>query len=90
MDQPTITEDLFCENPHCIVGRWLVTMQSVEEQVWRIVAYFDDTPFLVAAKHPICPCCGQELMSHFAMDGGFASRSADEEGPLFDFIRTLL
>lgn len=84
------TEDLFCENPHCFVGRWAVTLSAEDKQVWRVVAYFEESAFLVAATNPTCPCCGKQLMSHFALDGGFGPPPTDEEGPLFDFVRALL
>lgn len=82
-------EERFCESPHCFVGRWSVTLQAEPQPVWRVVAYVEDMPFLVAADNPVCPCCGSALLSHLEVDGGLAPLSADEQGPLFDFIRTL-
>lgn len=64
-------------------------MLSEDKQLWRVVAYFEETPFLVAATHPVCPCCGKQLMSRFEFDGGFGPQAEDEQGPLFDFVRSL-
>ncbi|MBX3013761.1 MAG: hypothetical protein KF832_19725 [Caldilineaceae bacterium] len=88
MQDVPIAEDRFCENPHCLVGRWSVTRQAEPHETWHIVAYFEETVFVVAAATPVCPCCGKPLLSHLEIDGGLVS-NADEEGPLFDFIRTL-
>lgn len=89
MISPSLTEDYFCDNSHCLVGRWSVTLESKKKMVWRIVAYFEETTFFVAATNPICPCCGGLLLSHLEADGGLAPSAEVEEGPLFDFIRML-
>lgn len=84
-----VAEERYCANPQCLVRHWSVTLKSAAKQVWRIVAYFDDTPFLVAAPTPICPCCGDRLLTSLEFEDGFADQPQNEEGPLFDFIRQL-
>lgn len=80
-------EERHCVNPRCLVGRWVVTQQS--EYSWQIVSTIDNHPFVVEAPMPKCPCCGSLLLTALEIDGGFADASQVEEGPLFDFIRTM-
>lgn len=89
MTQSLGSEDHFCANPHCLIGRWLVTLHSEINQVWRVISCDDGEPFLVAAPRPLCPCCGEPLLTHFEVEGGFADGGLQEDGPLFDFIRQL-
>ncbi len=85
---PSATPDeYYCLNPHCLVGSWSVTRE--QEQVWRITATFDNYPFLVAATTPHCPCCGAQLQTPLEMEGGMGVALDDEQGPLFDFVRSL-
>lgn len=89
MMQPFISEDRFCANPDCLIGRWSVTLYSEVNQVWRVISCHDDEPFFVAAPSPLCPCCGELLLTHWEFEGGFADGDSQEQGPLFDFIRHL-
>jgi hypothetical protein len=82
-----ITEAYLCTNPYCLIGHWVVT--QAQEQIWRIVAEFDNFPFLVSGATPICPCCASQLLTPLAMEEGFSDATEQEQGPLFDFIRTL-
>lgn len=62
-------EERFCVNPHCAGKRWSVTRCSTLEQLWQISACSES--FLVAASCPICPYCGDDLLTPFKVEGGF-------------------
>jgi len=89
MTHSSAMEERFCANPHCLVGRWSVTLCSDVNQVWRVISCHDDDPYLVAAPSPLCPCCGDHLLTPFEVEGGFADGRQQEEGPLFEFVRHL-
>ena len=89
MTQPFIPEDRFCANPRCLIGRWSVTLHSAVNQVWRVISTYDNEPFLIAAPRPLCPCCGEHLLTHLEFEGGFGDGDQQEQGPLFDFVRHL-
>ncbi len=89
MNSSDVSEARYCANPHCLVGYWSVSLRSTINQVWSIISQYDDEPFLVAAPRPICPCCADDLLTAFEVEGGFAEQGEAEEGPIFEFIRTL-
>lgn len=82
-------EERFCTNAQCLVGRWAVTRCADTEQLWPVISWYEDSPFVVAAPHPVCPYCGDAFLPAFEIDGGSADPTQQEAGPLFDCIRQL-
>jgi hypothetical protein len=78
-----------CTNPYCAHDIWLVQRNTVIADLWSVAAQMDDAPFSIAAPSPICPLCATLLLTQPKCATIPAEGSSSEEGPVFDFLRSL-
>ena len=79
----------FCPSPYCSNDIWMVQRNAVIADLWLVAAQVDDAPFTIAAPAPICPFCATLLLPQPERVTIPAERSSSEEGPVFDFLRSL-
>ena len=79
----------FCMSQVCGVNVWLVARSPESSVLWWVKDHTGEYPHTIAAVKPICPGCGNDLLSELEIEGGFGGISAPEEGPVFDFLRSL-
>lgn len=79
----------FCPNDLCSSRVWTIQRQPDSPAVWLIARGPNDQPWTVAADAPICPQCGTTLLTTEEFEGGIGESLVIEEGPLFDFARSI-
>ncbi|MFO7169383.1 MAG: hypothetical protein DIU80_015265 [Chloroflexota bacterium] len=68
---------------------WFVASDSRGYDVWYVAREAGAQPTVVAASGPVCPICGEELVTILELEGGLGPSGLPESGPLFDYARTL-
>jgi hypothetical protein len=81
----------FCPSEFCKVEVWLVTRHDLKAELWRVTAGAGNRPWIVAAIGPVCPYCGESLLTAVELEEGIGQSTDEdqEEGPLFEFLETL-
>jgi hypothetical protein len=82
-------EQRFCFNRACSIGSWMVLRGSINPELWWVAQHHDQRPYVVAGTVPVCMCCGADLLTTVELEGGIGGSRADEQGPVFDFLRQL-
>ena len=79
----------FCMSHECGCITWLVSQSPQSSVMWWVKDHAGEHIHTVAAVKPVCPWCGNNLLSELEIEGGFDALSTPEEGPVFDFLRSL-
>lgn len=76
-----------CSAPGCQSGAWDVRAHGDVPQLWYITSQADPCCWLIAAREPVCPCCGAALVGF--PEGGCTAADVLELGPALEWLRTL-
>lgn len=79
----------FCLNQACHATIWMVTQPTIDSALWWVCYESGEHLHTIAAVQPICPWCRSDLLTTLDIEGGFGTISTPEEGPVFDFLRSL-
>jgi hypothetical protein len=82
-------EQRFCFNRTCRVGTWMVARSRTNHEIWLVAPHHNGWPYTVAGTLPVCVCCGEDLLTTIELEGEVGQLLADEQGPVFDFLRQL-
>jgi hypothetical protein len=78
--------DQFCTCSWCRAERWLVRQDPRSAELWQIAEDHTMAPWSVAAKAPVCPLCGEQLVAHVE---GIGEPEMAIDNPFVRYIRTL-
>lgn len=79
----------FCENPACPDGVWIVKKYTCLKEVWLAAREFGARSWAITETLPTCPSCDSALVTEIEIEEGLGAGDENEEGLLFDFIRSL-
>lgn len=81
-------EEWLCLNRQCTGRSWLVSPDEDVPDIWWMTGGPDESAWVIASVDPVCPQCGATLTTVLRLEGGFGAIEL-EEGPVFDFLRSL-
>lgn len=78
-----------CQNRDCPQQWWHVGLKRSPQGEWWVSADASVPGFLVTASEPLCPTCGEPLLTRLELEGGCDAVPGDDANPLVAFVRGL-
>lgn len=77
---------LYCTCGWCRAERWMVRQDPRSPELWQVAEDSTMAPWSVAAREPVCPLCGEQLLAHVE---GLGEPDNVIDNPFVRYIRTL-
>ncbi len=82
-------EQRFCPWRPCAGGAWIVKRAFGRRDTWLVTHEGEGSTWTISAPQPICPICSAQLLTPLELEGGIGGDIGEEEGPLFEWARSL-